>query len=95
MPDLDVVGFIPPDFKWKQMKAVWDACVRAQVDPPKDVVAFFNHIPPDDNGVTIHRKQLEACGAIKEYSAEMTDGLEVMLANLPADVKILRFTVDY
>jgi hypothetical protein len=36
-----VVGFKPPDEKWRKMKAVWDACEAAGTDPPAAVSKFF------------------------------------------------------
>ncbi len=46
-----IVGFRPPNEKWKQMKAVYDACVKAEIDAPSEVRKFFNDEPPDPEGV--------------------------------------------
>ncbi len=48
-----VVGVKKPDDTWLKMKAVWDACTAAKINIPDQVVAFFNHNPPNDNGVEI------------------------------------------
>ena len=38
-----VVGFHPPDEKWKEMKAAWDACMAANVNPPVVTIPFNNY----------------------------------------------------
>lgn len=81
-----VVGIRLPDDDWKKMKAVWDACKAAGIGAPPEVYAFFNGIPPDDEGVLV---DVEV--ATREWSAEMEAGLVVDLSQLPAGVKILRF----
>lgn len=48
-----VIGIIPPDAKWRQMKQVWDSCKEAGVEPPVEVRNFFNNEPPDEAGVVI------------------------------------------
>lgn len=35
-----VVGFAKPDAKWKSMKAIWDTCIAADIEPPADVRKF-------------------------------------------------------
>ena len=90
-----VYGFKPPDEKWWLMKAVWDACRAAGVDPPVGVREFFNHDEPDHAGVVVGEKDLVACGAVSKYTAEMQNGYEVDVTKLPTDVKIIRFVNSY
>jgi hypothetical protein len=82
-----VVGFRPPDKKWKAMKKLWDACSEAGVDPPKEVEEFFNYKPPDEAGVEVELP--ETC--LKEYEADMTEGYEIDVTKLPKDVTVIRF----
>lgn len=89
---LHVVGFKPPDAKWKKMKAAYDACVKAEIDPPKEVREFFGYDRPDDVGVTIELEEEDCC---KEYNAEMVNGFEIDVKKLPKDVTIIRFYVAY
>lgn len=79
-------GICPPDRDWMKMKAVWDACDQAGVDLPKEVEDFFDGRPPDEKGVVIDIKD-----AIREWSADMQQGLEVDIHKLPKNVKIVRF----
>jgi len=87
-----VVGFKPPDDKWKKMKAVWDACKKANITPPEDVLDFFEHIEPDPLGVKV---ELEETSAAEEYTEEMKWGWEINVAKLPKDVTVLRFYVSH
>lgn len=85
----DVVGVRPPDEKWKQMKAIWDACKAAGVPAPVQVENFF-HSPPDDAGAILEMKDLG--DAVQGYTrGEYEYGFEVTLAKLPKDVTIIRF----
>ncbi len=85
-----VVGFKPPDEKWRQMKAVYDACTAAKCRVPQEVWDFFGGDVPDPSGVTVPEGHLLSCGAVKPYTAEMENGYEIDIAKLPADVKIVR-----
>lgn len=81
-----VVGFRPPDEKWKQMKAAYDACVAAHVGVPEDVRLFFEYKEPSDLGV-----EVQIPNALRRYSADMKDGYEVDLKKVPKDVTVIRF----
>jgi len=93
---MHVYGIVPPDEKWKKMKAVWDACEAAGTDPPDDVEKFFNGESPDEMGVLISLDSYKKFHpSLKEYSAEMQNGYEVDLTKLPPEVKIIRFVNSY
>lgn len=83
-----IVGFRPPDEKWKQMKSVWDACKEAGVPVPTKVVDFFAGLVPDPTGV-----EVDICKdyAVSEYENGSRSGIEVDITKLPQDVKIIRF----
>ena len=83
-----VVGFKPPDDKWKKNKAVWDACKQAGIKIPKEIEEYFDWRDPDPAGVEVKIKA-------SEYTAEDIDGLEVDLTKLPKDVTTLKFCVSY
>jgi hypothetical protein len=88
-----VVGIKPPDETWLRMKAAWDACRTADVDPPKEVEKFFNYEVPDDAGVRLNQ---EALGdAIKVWEDDSRDGYEIDVTKLPKDVKIVRVYNSY
>ncbi len=84
-----VVGFKPADDKWRQMKAIWDACMKAKVNTPEEVDQYFGDNEPDESGVVVEQKALGA--ACKKWEAEMQSGFEVDITKLPPDVKIIRF----
>lgn len=88
-----VEGFVPPDDKFNQMRAVWDACHTAGIDPPQDVEEFFDGEPPDLAGVSIYLKGLACC---TEYNDETHSwGFEVDLSLVPKNVKVIRFTISH
>lgn len=87
-----VVGIRPPDAKWKQMKAVWDACKTAGVDPPDEVLEFFNHSPPDPAGIEV---RLEGNPCVRAYNDAMRQGFEVEIDKLPKNVTTVRFFNSY
>lgn len=91
-----VVGFIPPDEKWQQMKAVYDSCAAAGVPVPTEVEFFFGGVQPDPHGREIEMADLKACGAVKNWKSEYSEeGYEVELAKLPSNVKFLRFRMSW
>lgn len=79
-----VIGIVPPDDEWQKMKAIWDACDAAGVDPPDEVAEFFGHQEPDPKGVLV---DIEA----EEWNGDAESGFEVDLASVPEHVKRLRF----
>lgn len=88
-----VKGFKPPDEKWKKMKAVWDACDKAKVDPPKDVLEFFGGETPDEAGVEVDLEEEKCC---KEWDdSDMQSGFEIDVTKLPKDVTLIRFYNSY
>ncbi len=89
------LGFKPPDAKWEMMKAVWDACSEAEVEPPDEVDNFFCGEPPDEEGVRVEEHMLKVCGAIKQFRAEMMDGFDIHVDKIPKDVKIIRIYNSY
>jgi len=83
-----VVGIRRPDAKWTQMKAVWDACKLAEVDPPEEVEEFFNYRSPDPSGIMV---ELGGNPGVRAFSDEMSQGFEVELDKLPKNVTAVRF----
>lgn len=83
-------GIRPPDEKWKQMKAVYDACIVAGTSIPREVDLFFDGERPDDAGVVVILDRLTT-----EHREEMVNGLQLDLAKLPSDIKYIRFVNVY
>lgn len=90
-----IVGFKPPDETWKNMKAIYDACTNAGMDPPDKVVRYFNGSKPDEHGVTVEIEELEKDGAVEKYMADMKDGYEIYLDKIPKDIKVIRVYNSY
>lgn len=80
--------FKPPDEKWQQMKAVWDACEKAGIDPPDEVDDFFDGEAPNDAGVKVDAEEDEA---VEELEEDGTSGFKVDITKLPKDVRFIIF----
>jgi hypothetical protein len=85
-----VVGFRPPDEKWKAMAAVWDSCKAAGIEPPREVSEFFDWREPDSNGVEIKETALTKAGAVREWHDDCRSGYEIDVSKLPPDVTVVR-----
>jgi len=89
-----VQGIKPPDDDWQRMKAIWDACRAASIDPPEEVGRFFDGDDPDPAGVLVDQDGLG--GAVREWDdGDMRDGFEVEVAKLPPGIKVVRFVNSY
>jgi hypothetical protein len=80
-----VIGFKPPDSKWKKMKAAREACVVAGVEIPDEIDSFFEYAEPYENGVEVELK----CRGWEDGG--MREGYEIHLSELPKDVTVIRF----
>lgn len=83
------VGFKAPDGRWKAMKAVWDACKEARIDPPDDVDDYFNGEDPEEQGVVVEIEETDCC---KEWSdgERCASGFQIDLKKLPKDLTHIR-----
>jgi phage terminase large subunit GpA-like protein len=79
-----VVGYGPPDERWRQMKAIWDGCKAARIPVPDEVEKFFGYSPPDDKGVEI---TIQATA----WSDGDREGYEIEVAKIPPQCSVIRF----
>lgn len=86
----NVFGIRLPNAKWKEMKSIWDACNKAGVTIPKEVEQFFDYEEPDPSGVVIPLEDIA-----QKFSAEMQDGFEIKLSELPDGIEVIRFVNSY
>lgn len=80
----DVIGFRPPDDRWKKMKDVYDACEAAGVPIPSEVDGFFGCEEPDPRGVEI---EIPA----EKWEDEYRQGFEITVSDIPAGCTVIRF----
>lgn len=78
----------PADDKWKEMKVIYDACVKAGVKVPDEVMNFFDGEIPEGAGVVIELSKHEC---LSDYDGNYKWGYEVDISKLPKDIKLLRF----
>jgi len=83
-----VIGFKPPDEKWKQMKAIYDSCEKANVATPKEVDEFFNYDPPSDNGVEVDL-------SLKKLAEDSEEGYLLKVSDIPKDVTLIKIFESY
>jgi hypothetical protein len=87
-----VYGIKPPDERWQQMRAVYDACWTAGVEPPREVGEFFAGEPPDSAGVVL---LLSDTVAVTDWvdpdPRRAREGVEVHLDQISPDIKVIRF----
>lgn len=86
-----IVCFRAPDEKWEKMRAVYDSCRDLGVEPPSEVLEFFNDQPPDPRGVEIPFDGHEWT----DPDGDSRDGIEVVIADLPPDLTHIRFVNSY
>lgn len=79
-----VVGFVPTDERWQQMKAVRDACAAAGIKPPAEVDRFFGGKEPDPAGQDVEIPH-------RGWQDEYRQGLEIRVEDIPENVKVVRF----
>ena len=79
-----IYGLKPPDETWKKMKTILDACKAGGVEPPPRVSAFFEEEPDGDNGQRVEIPW-------KKWEGNGETGIEIEVAKIPKDVKIIRF----
>ena len=99
-----VIGFRPADDRYRQMKAVLDACRQAKIEPPAAVKEFFPRWTEDeampDHGVTVALgadwlKQGDLAAGVTHWKSDMEDGFEVDLRAIDPTIKVLRFYNSY
>ena len=81
-----VIGFQPPDNEWKTKKAAYDACEAASIPIPEELYTYFNHEPPNDHG-----REIDITQATTPWHDDMREGIEIEIAKLPPNIKIIRF----
>ena len=81
-----VVGIIETTNQYKKMLSVYDACVKAEVTPPKEVEEFFNYELPERDGMIVKIK-------CQEYKSEtkVETGLEIKVSDIAKSVTKIRF----
>ena len=81
-----IEGFRPPDDRWYQMQAIYDACTKAGIEIPEEVKSFFSGEPPDPAGIRVDLMLYR-----RQYTAEGSVGFELNVADIPEHVTVIRF----
>lgn len=75
--------------KFKKMKKVYDSCVIADIDPPKEVMDFFGDDEPDPCGIKEDISDEKTF--ILEYESESESGFEILVSKIPKKYTRIRF----
>lgn len=86
----NIVGFRAPDAEWERMYRVWKVCQDSDVELPPEVSNFFDYEDPDPNGIEVDLTRGEDALA-KEWSADMQEGYEICIKDLPDNITHIRF----
>ena len=77
------------DPTYRKMAAVLRACAEAGIERlPDEVARYFGHHWVDVGDLTTKR---EAKLPLTEWRAEMAEGFEIRVSEIPAGVEIIRF----
>jgi hypothetical protein len=94
-----VYGIKPADAKYQEMLGIYNMCIKAKVEIPKEVQKFFGDEDPDPAGVVENLSsnwgKSKNKSAVTPYRADMQEGFEVDLSKLDPNIKILRFVNSY
>ncbi len=83
-----VLGIIPKDKQWNRMKDAYFSCKRAGIDPPEEVLEFFDYGEPDRDGSDVIVKFTEEHHTNKEI-------VVVHLKDIPEGVEIIKIVDEY
>jgi hypothetical protein len=90
----NIKGFVSPDDPtYKKHVKVLIACMEADIDElPKETAEYFGEKYPAEYLI---EEKLEVSIPAKEYSAEMEDGYEIIVSEIPEGVHKIRFYNSY
>ena len=91
-PSMNVKGVRAPDQEYEEMKAVYDACVKAGVPVPERVNEFFCWEPPNPNRLMV---DLDLSEAVEMWRDDYREGFEVEIAKLPKNITHVRFYLSW
>ncbi len=74
--------------KWHKMKGAWDACNEAGIDPPDDVLDYFDSEYPENAICGEPVDVSEKC--LQEIDEDNETGYLIILDELPEDVKYVK-----
>ncbi len=82
-----VTGIKPADEKFNKMLSIYKQCQELNVEIPDEVLEYFDHDSPCNDGVIVEIKH-------SEQSDEYQYHYVVNLDDVPSDVKTIRFTMS-
>jgi len=90
-----LIGFRVPDENFENQKQVFIACVKARVSVPSETLKYFDNIEPYEHNIHLIDSALTVKIPHHEYHADMEDGLEINVSEIPSGVQRIRFWNSY
>ena len=91
---INVYGILDiEDHKIKKMMKIIEDCNDVGVDIPKEIEIVFNKMGIDVDDIS--EGEISVDIKKKEYNAEMIEGYDVDVKDIPKEVKTIRFIVNY
>jgi hypothetical protein len=89
-----VTGFVSPeDENYKKHAKVLNACIDADIKKlPKETAEYFGSDYPEEY---LLEEKLETRIPHHDYSADMTEGFEIIVSEIPEGVYKIRFTNNW
>jgi hypothetical protein len=80
---LSVIGIVPADEKFKEMKTIYEMCEKNNIRIPDEVDDYFGDNVPDDLG-------MEVDIPCEEYKDEYSEGYKIDVSKIPKKVKFIK-----
>lgn len=87
-----IVGIRDLDGQFSKMMAVKIACDSAEVEYPEDVKKYFGAgVDEDEDYIRRQMESIDIKTIVREYTRDMVDVYEIRVADIPKEVKAIRF----
>lgn len=87
---MTVAAVLPPTQEYQQMKALFDAAVRAKVNVPDEVWEYFGNREPSDGGM-----EISIPGAAVLVAGPNSMEYNIDLSKIPGSAKKIRVRAEW
>lgn len=89
-----VVGYVPRDEKWEKYVTIYRNCEDAGVEPPDEVLDFFDWSSLEEVE-KLPGREVDIESAVEEYFGDSSTGYTINLPELPREVTAIRVYNSY
>lgn len=87
---VNIIGLESDDDTYQKMRDVYYACDKANIEPPEEVLEYFNFEPPKDEP-----PQIDISECITKRDVEYTDSWEICVSKIPVTTSFIRIDISY